>query len=78
MFKWKVKEVAQEKGIASAIQLADLADVAPGTATALWYGRPTRIDLPTLNRVCKALKCAPWDVLVYTPEDKRNPVSASA
>ena len=72
MFTWKVKEVALERGITSAVQLAELADIAIGTATALWYGRQTRVDLPILGRVCKALRCVPSEILEYTPDEIRG------
>ena len=78
MFTWKVKEIAEQRGVMSAVQLAERAGIAPGTATALWYGRPTRIDLPTLGRICKALKCTPDQILVYTADERRThePVAA--
>jgi len=78
MFTWKVKEVALRQGITSAVQLAEQADIAIGTATALWYGRQTRVDLPILGRVCRALKCVPSDILEYTPEDIRGTSLAPA
>ena len=65
MIKWRVQEVAKQRGIKSAVQLAEHLGVAPGTAVSLWYGRSLRIDLPTLARVCKKLNCTPNDVLVF-------------
>lgn len=78
MFTWKVREVAVARGISSATQLAERADIAIGTATALWYGRQTRVDLPILSRVCKVLQCTPSEILVYTPDERRQrePVAA--
>ena len=78
MFTWKVKEVAIQRGITSAVQLAERADIAIGTATALWYGRQTRVDLPILSRVCKVLQCTPSEILVYTVDERRThePVAA--
>jgi DNA-binding Xre family transcriptional regulator len=72
MFTWKVKEVALRRGITSAVQLAEQADIAIGTATALWYGRQTRVDLPILGRVCKVLRCVPSEILEYTPDEIRG------
>jgi len=38
--------------------------------------RLTRIDEPTLNAICKALKCQPGDLLVYE-EDKEEESAGS-
>jgi DNA-binding Xre family transcriptional regulator len=65
--KWQVRKIAEEQGI-TVSQLADAADIAPGTATALWHGRPLRADLPILERVCNVLKCTPGDLLILEPE----------
>jgi putative transcriptional regulator len=78
MFTWNVKEVAIQRGITSAVQLAERANIAIGTATALWYGRQTRIDLPILSRVCKVLKCTPDQILIYTPDDRRATEAVAA
>jgi DNA-binding Xre family transcriptional regulator len=72
MIRWRVREIAEQRGIASAAQLAERAQVAQNTATSLWYGRPLRVDLPTLERVCRALACTIGDVLVLE-EDIRMP-----
>ena len=61
--RWTVEEAARRVGITKASQLAEQAGLAPGTATDLWYGRPLRIDLATLQKVCNALQCTPNDLL---------------
>ena len=80
MFKWRVQEVAKQRGIKSAVRLAEQLGVAPGTAVSLWYGRSLRIDLPTLARVCKTLQCTPNDVLVFEEDlgDTRTPSLAAS
>lgn len=65
--KWQVRKIAEKQGI-TVSQLADAADIAPGTATALWHGRPLRADLPILERVCVALNCEPGDLLILERE----------
>jgi len=65
--KWRVREVALQKGLTS-MQLAELAGINKNTATALWHGRPTRVDIPTLERLCKALECRIEDILEQTEE----------
>jgi DNA-binding Xre family transcriptional regulator len=76
-FRWKVKEVAQKRGITGAPQLAVRAEIAPGTATALWYGRPTRIDMPTMSRLCRVLECTFADLVEYVPGADDEVVDAS-
>ena len=73
--KWQIRKMAEEKGL-TVSQLAEQASIAPGTATALWHGRPLRADLPILERVCLILDCTPGDLLVL--EKKGNDVVNSS
>jgi DNA-binding Xre family transcriptional regulator len=73
MFTWKVKEIAEARGIKSALQLAEAADIAPGTATSYWYNRPTRIDFPTLGKLLATLDCGIADLLEYDREKNEAP-----
>ena len=66
-FKWRVREVAMKQGLTSML-LADRAGINKNTATALWHGRPTRVDLPTLERICNALQCRVEDILELVDE----------
>lgn len=66
--KWTVQEAARRVGITKASQLAERVGIAPGTATDLWYGRPLRIDLATLQKLCDALQCTPNDLLGVNPD----------
>jgi putative transcriptional regulator len=34
----------------------------------LYHGRAKRVDLKTLDRICKALGVTPGDILEYVPE----------
>jgi DNA-binding Xre family transcriptional regulator len=52
------------------MQLAEQAGINKNTATALWHGRPTRVDLPTLERLCKALECRLEDILEQSEEER--------
>lgn len=71
-FRWNIQEVARNKGVSSALQLAERAGLAQGTATSLWHGRPLRLDLATLARVCQALECLPNDVLIMEGEEPKD------
>ncbi len=44
--------------------LADLAGTNQGTVSNLETGKTTRVDLSLLNRLRRALKCQPGDILV--------------
>lgn len=76
VIKWRVQELARQKGIDSAPQLAKAAGIAPGTATGLWYGRQMRVDMPTLERICNLLECDPGDVLVREEVDEGNQIAS--
>ena len=65
MVIWKVREVAQAKGIRSASELAERAKLNKNTATVLWNGQSLRADRETLTKLCEALDCKPGDLLAY-------------
>lgn len=66
MIKWNVRTIAESKGW-NIGQLAEAAEIAYSSALDLWHGRPRRVDLAVLNRLCNALECSPCDVLAYEP-----------
>jgi putative transcriptional regulator len=74
--KWQVRKLAENRGL-TVSQLAEQASIAPGTATSLWHGRPLRVDLPTLERICTLLNCTPGDVLVLEQEGSNGVNSSS-
>ena len=59
----KIQELREAAGLTQA-GLADLAGTNQGTVSNLETGKTTRLDLPLLNRLCRALKCQPGDILV--------------
>lgn len=71
-FRWNIQEVARARGVSSALQLGEKAGLAQGTATSLWHGRPLRLDLGTLARVCQALECRPNDVLIMEESEPKD------
>lgn len=38
------------------------------TLTRLWHDRATAIELETLDKLCKYLKCTPGDILEFTDD----------
>jgi DNA-binding Xre family transcriptional regulator len=66
----RVGKLMKEKGV-SIKELAERADIAQNTARGLYYGITTRIDLPILDRVAKALEVSQLDLFELTEEDRR-------
>jgi DNA-binding Xre family transcriptional regulator len=69
--RWKVREVAEKRGVGSASQLAERADINKNTANALWNGASLRVDRETLAKLCAALDCTTGDLLEYDPNQIR-------
>jgi len=49
-------------------ELAKEVKLSPSVITGLTSGRAKRVDFETLNKLCRALECAPGDILQYTPD----------
>lgn len=62
----KVSDVAKKKGIKTAYQLMEKADLSPSTAYRLFNNTVSTITLDTLKKVCEALECDPGDLFVWT------------
>ncbi len=75
--KWKVREVAEQRGVKNASQLAERADINKNTANALWNGTSLRVDRDTLAKLCRALDCTTGDLLEYYPNDIRTSKAAA-
>ena len=63
-----VREVAERRNIPNAHQLAKKAGVPANLAVRVWNGEFERLDLNTLNKLCRALKCQPGTLLRYVPD----------
>jgi DNA-binding Xre family transcriptional regulator len=68
MMKWTVKETAEARGFRNAKDLADRAGVPYATIYGVWNGTSTRLDLRTLNTLCKALKASTGLLITYEPD----------
>jgi DNA-binding Xre family transcriptional regulator len=69
MITTHVKEVASARGYKNAHQLAVAIGVADNAGVRLWNNGFARIDLPTLNKLCRVLKCQPGKLIRYTPDE---------
>lgn len=61
----RIREVAEKSGIKKAYQLQKKTGFEPPKAARLWKAEWKRIDLNTLNTLCKELNCTPNDLLEY-------------
>jgi putative transcriptional regulator len=68
VIRWRLAVVMAERDINNK-QLASLIGMHPASVSRLRSRRRlTRIDEPTLDALCKALKCQPGDLMVYEEE----------
>jgi DNA-binding Xre family transcriptional regulator len=77
MIRWNVRPIAERKGW-NIGQFAEASGIAYSSALDLWHGRPRRIDLAVLGRLCDALECSPSDVLVKEGASAESPAFSSA
>jgi putative transcriptional regulator len=64
---WNARVIAEKRGISTATELAERAKININTASAIMSGRSTRVDRPTLAKLCEVLECTPGDLLLYDP-----------
>jgi DNA-binding Xre family transcriptional regulator len=70
MIKVAIKEVAEKRGITSSYQLMKLMNVPPSQAVKWFKNDMESISIRTLDKLCRALKCKPSDLLRYTPDEE--------
>lgn len=69
MIRWDVGRHMDRKGWVTAYQLAKGAGISQPAAANVLAGRPLRrIDVPTLERLCRAFRVKPAALLDYDPE----------
>jgi DNA-binding Xre family transcriptional regulator len=71
MIKVQIRERAESKGITTAYQLQKALGVQPSVAARLWKADFTKIDLGTLDKLCRVLKCQPDKLLRYEADVSR-------
>ena len=67
MLKWRLRVLMAERELSNQ-ELAEMIGYHPGTISKLMK-LPSRIDIQTLNLLCKALKCQPGDLIHYEPDN---------
>ncbi len=68
MIKFRLHKVAADKDILKIKDMAEKAGLAPMTISGLWNNNTLRVDLSTLNALCRTLQCRPGDLLEYVPD----------
>jgi putative transcriptional regulator len=63
-----VGSMMAKRGFKSQLALAEASGINPSQVGPLVRGTVRRLDLATLERLCKALSCQPGDLLRYDPE----------
>lgn len=71
MIQIQIRETAEKRGMTTAYQLQKALNVSPNVAARLWNHDFTRIDLITLDRLCRVLKCQPNLLFKYEPNESQ-------
>lgn len=63
-------DVMMAKRKISSNELSELIDITPANLSILKTGKAKAVRFSTLDRICKALKCQPGDILEYCPDEE--------
>jgi DNA-binding Xre family transcriptional regulator len=77
MMKLMIKEVAEAKGYRNAKDLADKLSMSYSIIYPMWKGEAKRIDLATLEKLCKALQVQPGMLIMFIDTDALGSDSSS-
>lgn len=69
LMKENLERMREDRAALTIREVAKQTGLAVSTITGLTSGRSQRVDLITLNALCRFLKCTPGDLLEYTPEE---------
>ena len=73
VIKLNLRKVAEAQGFDNPRELGLKAGVTYSVCYRMWYdGKQSRLDLPSLAKLCDALNCAPGDLLVLTEAKRRK------
>ena len=61
-------DVMMAKRKISSNELAEIIDITPANLSILKTGKAKAVRFSTLDKICKALKCQPGDILEFCPE----------
>lgn len=66
--KWKVKEIAEARGITNARALSTATGIPPMSMYQIWNDQAKRADLTTLEKLCVMLRVPLSLLLEYVPD----------
>src|SRR5947199_6773010 len=66
--EWKVKEIAEARGIMNARALGTATGIPPMSIYQIWNGEAKRADLTTLEKLCVVLRVPLSLILEYVPD----------
>lgn len=78
MIKWHLKKVMADRGIWTAQELLALIERKAGiilshsAVASLTRQQPRAIRFTTLEALCLALECSPWEIMEYIPEKRAS------
>jgi DNA-binding Xre family transcriptional regulator len=65
MFRNRIPELAEKRGLKNAYQLGKALRVSPTLSSRLWNGDFSKIGIDTLHRLCEFFDCQVSDFLHY-------------
>jgi len=68
MIRFRLHKVAADRDIMKIKDVAAKAGLSALAVSGIWNNASVRVDLATLDALCKALECTPSDLLEYIPE----------
>ena len=68
MIRFRLHKVAADRDITKIKDVAEQAGLSALAVSGIWNNTSLRVDLSTLNALCKALSCTPGALLEYQPE----------
>lgn len=71
MFKIELLKKLKEARMTQS-ELAHKTHIRPSTICDMCNNNCIFLKLENINRICAALKCEPWDFIIYTPPGERN------
>ena len=69
MARWRVRELAEVKGITTAYRLHLAAGIPLASAQGIWSGKSKRLDLETLDKIAQALGVEPGELISSGKQD---------
>lgn len=78
MIQWRLRQVMAAKEIWTGQGLLDLlrnkagVDLSHVAVMRLVKEKPKQVRLATLEALCVALDCSPWDIMTWSPDEARR------